>query len=317
MKWFKWRRSKETALVEEQEVYEDRSEVHEDYKHIEYGILYIEKKMDELVEEEIEVSRYVEEIQDTYFQVTHVNDMIENMNNSFHTFEGYIHQIDGIMDASQKVVLDADDKMSSLGLQIEGTSDQLIHIMQSFHMLEENFKHIEKLSSGITGIATSTNLLALNASIEAARAGDAGKGFAVVANEIRGLSTSTKELVGGIDESIKALYQSIDVLRQEIERSQASITSNLHYAKQTQEDFREVSSCVNEVKDFSKQLITEVTAVSSEVNGTAEGVENISQVINSCGEKLNLLDEKMTNKSTIIYSIVDFIHQLENILRER
>jgi methyl-accepting chemotaxis protein len=172
------------------------------------------------------------------------------------------------------------------------------------------------MSNNITDVARNTNLLALNASIEAARAGEYGKGFSVVADEIRKLSSSTTQLVSGIDESVKTLYESIDLLRKEIENTKIAIRSNYEYAQNVQMDFKQVTECTSEVKDFSKQIITGIERTNSDINGAASGVGSVAEVVESLGDKLEKLNMRMSNRSIIICSIIDFVQQLGNLLTD-
>ncbi len=293
--------------------------VQEDYnfdKYINYGILHIENKVEEFMDEEASVSQSFSYINDTFSEISHINEMIDHLNQDFNAFSEYANQIGGIMIRSDQAVKEADSKMDKLADQIEGTCGKLNSITEAFTTLEKDFGNIEEMSKGITGIATSTNLLALNASIEAARAGEAGRGFSVVADRIRELSASTTNMVKGIDESVKLLHQSIDILREEIEISKAAILNNLQSAKNVQENFIQVTECTDEVKDFSKQIISGIENTSKEINGAAKGVNSISDLVHSFGSKLSDLNIKMSKKSIIICEIIDFLQQLENMVKE-
>lgn len=315
MKWFNSRKKGSEEVVVEDSM-ETAIEACNYDKYINYGILHISKKVEEFMDEEVEVSHYLEDITTTYSEISRVNEMIDHLNSDFIEFSKYANQISGIMIKSEIAVSEADDKIGILASQIDGTCGQLDSITGAFNMLEKDFSNIQAMSNSITGIATSTNLLALNASIEAARAGDAGRGFSVVADEIRKLSTSTTDLVKGIDESIKMLYKSIDVLRSEIDNSKKSIQDNLKYAENVQVNFKQVAECTEEVKEFSKQIISGLDNTSKEMNGAAKGVNSIADLVSSFGEKLSRLNMKMSKKSIIICEIIDFLHQIENMLKD-
>jgi methyl-accepting chemotaxis protein len=314
MKLFQKNKHQEAAITEAvQPVVKQNNEYN---RYINYGVLHIERKIEEFMKEEVEVSRNLGYINSSFEEFDSINETIKKVNTDFEEFSQYASQINEIMERSDKAVLEAENKMNVLAGQIEGTCGKLNTITDTFMMLKKDFDRIKDMSKSITGIAHSTNLLALNASIEAARAGEAGKGFSVVADRIRELSASTAGLVNGIDGSVNSLYQSIETLSKEIEVSRSSIQDNLIYAENVRQNFKQVSECTDEVKNFSKQITTGIENTSRDINGTAKGVHSIVSLISSFGDKLANLNIKMSKKSIIICEIIDFLQQLENMLKD-
>lgn len=316
MKWFKPKKNEDVNLGEQHKKENKKLDIKKDndYEHINYGILHIEKKFQAFMDEEVKVTKSLEDIENTYSQISNVQNMINRLNNNVNEFNQDANKINGVMNRSDLAVKQADDRMSTLSNKLNGTCTQLQLFTKAFHTLESNFANINEMSRNITDIANSTNLLALNASIEAARAGEYGKGFSVVAEEIRKLSLSTTQLVSGIDESVKNLYGSIDELRGEIENTQTTIRDNFEYAQNVKKDFKQVTDCTNEAKEFSKRIITGIDKTSSEINGAATGVGSVAEVVNSLGEKINDLKMRMSKRATIICNITDFLQQIENML---
>ena len=115
-------------------------------------------------------------------------------------------------------------------------------------------KDTDEILSFIQAISAKTNMLGLNAAIEAARAGDAGKGFKVVATEIRKLSTSTTESVKKVDLVLKNISQSIKGINEKISKS-------------------------NGVFEGQAATLEEIAASLEELNSTAEMMENLSEKI--------------------------------------
>ncbi|WP_058300658.1 methyl-accepting chemotaxis protein [Gorillibacterium timonense] len=279
-----------------------------------YGITHIEKKLDQFMNEEVIVTQSIQDIGTTYSQISGIQDMMTRLDANFNQFRQYVQEIDGVMNQTETAVERADDKMGILSEKLNGTCGELHSITDAFQVLEESFKQIKDMSAGITEIASSTNLLALNASIEAARAGDAGRGFAVVAEEIRKLSTSTAMMVKGIDDSVKTLYHSMDSLKGSIQQTAATIQSNYQYAQNVQHDFKEVAECTGEVKNFSSRIITGIEQTSAEINDAASGVGSVAALVTSLGSKLEKLNLRLSKRSIIISSITDFLQQIENLL---
>ncbi|WP_069999021.1 methyl-accepting chemotaxis protein [Cellulosilyticum sp. I15G10I2] len=320
MRWFRLKTNKiihlnneaDLQTTQSQKLDEEKSFNYDKYMH--YGIVHIEEKLEDFMDEEVKVTQSVQEIQNTYLQLNNIQNMLDSLDADFNGFSQYANKIDGVMDRSDMAVKQADDKMGILAGKLNGTCTQLDLFREAFYTLEHDFKNIEEMSTNITNIAKSTNLLALNASIEAARAGEAGRGFAVVAEEIRKLSSTTTGLVSGIDESVRTLYKSIDSLREEIEKTKTVIQDNFEYAQNVQKDFKQVTSCTDEVKDFSKQIVEGIERTSSEINDAARGVGSVTELVTSLGNKLEQLNLRMSKRSIIISSITDFLQQIENML---
>ena len=285
-------------------------------KSLQFGVLHIEEKIEQLMQEEAEVTKYMEDITDTYEQIASINEKINEINDDFKKFGSYANEINEIIDRSNGVIESTTQNANGLTDNIRGTNQQLEAIAEVFQRLEHDFFNIQNLSNSITGIASQTNLLALNASIEAARAGEAGKGFAVIAEQIRLLSKSTKDLVDGIDDSIYTLFQGISDVHNEIEASKASSLSNLKKVDEVRENITQVSACTEEIKNFSRQIITDIDATSIRMNGAAQGTGAISDVVDSFGVKIENLNVKMSRKSRIICSVIDFLQQMENMLAD-
>lgn len=285
-------------------------------KSIQFGIKHIEEKIELLMQEEVEVSNYLDDVAHTYMQITNISEMTTNINDDFKNFSSYANQINEVIASSDTVIKQTATNVTELADNILHTNEQLDTIANVFQQLEKDFANIKNMSNGINGIAMQSNLLAFNASIEAERAGAAGRAFAVVAQQMRVLSTSTKELVDGIDDSVKVLFKSIKDVNAEIRASKSASITNLQKVDAFKSNIEQVNECTDEVKNFSKQIIKGIDATSERINGAAEGFGAISQVVDSFGEKIENLNTKMSKKSSIICSVIDFLQQIENMLIE-
>lgn len=159
----------------------------------------------------------------------------------------------------------------------------------------ENSKSVSKintLADAILQIANETNLLALNASIEAARAGDAGRGFVVVAGEIKKLSEDSKQTVAEIQDVIKIVIESVDELANStmkfLEFVSRDTTSNYEFMLQTSDDYSTSSEEVNSlVGDFYKTaeelqesirgILNVIESISIATNESASGTTHIAE----------------------------------------
>lgn len=292
----------------------------DNYEKMLYGVNHIQDKIEEFMDEEGDVTKYLSDTEygfkSSYSEIDNIKSKINNVNIEFNNFNQYANQIEQVMEKSESSVNKANDEFATLATQIKGTGSSLDLINDTFKVIEKDFNNIEEMSKSITGIAENTNLLALNASIEAARAGEAGRGFSVVAEEIGKLSTSTTELVNGINKSVAALYSSLDVLRGKINDSKETIDNNLRCTENVKANFEEVTECAKDVKDVSKKITYGIKKSSEEMGTVVDGVDVITEILNSCGNKLQQLNSKMNNKSMNVSDIIDFLQQLENLLKD-
>ena len=164
--------------------------------------------------------------------------------------------------------------------QIQSVESSVFRTANHVEEMGEKFRSIEDMVTIITSIAEQTNLLALNAAIEAARAGEAGKGFAVVADEVRKLAEMSKASADEIHMQLASFKNITDRALQEMSSStkdvQAGNRAVQHIGESLEQILQSVVGVNNKIQDDSA-VIEEMSAGSEEILATIEQMSSIAQ----------------------------------------
>ncbi|MBK1708845.1 PAS domain-containing methyl-accepting chemotaxis protein [Marichromatium gracile] len=156
-------------------------------------------------------------------------------------------------------------------------SDEVENAAAVIHTLEQHSDEISAVLDVIRGIAEQTNLLALNAAIEAARAGEQGRGFAVVADEVRNLANRTQQSTTEIQAMIEKLQDGARASVEVMHGSRAQAERSVAQAREAGGALEAIAASVQQITDMTTQIATAVeeqSAVSEEIN---RSVTNIRQ----------------------------------------
>lgn len=162
--------------------------------------------------------------------------------------------------------------------EIASLMSQINNAAGSIKSLSEQSQKINSVLSVIGGIAEQTNLLALNAAIEAARAGEQGRGFAVVADEVRNLASRTQASTLEINEMLSALHKLVTQAVKAMEDSQQSCVRSVDSSRTISDSLGSVTSAVTAINDMSTQIAaaaTEQSSVTEEINRNVYAIQEI------------------------------------------
>ena len=192
-----------------------------------------------------------------------IDENVEELANTTHHSSEYTEQ-------GYKIVLETKDGINSFSFAMHEAS-------QMIEELTRYVADISKVSSSIRDISDQTNLLALNAAIEAARAGEQGRGFAVVADEVRALSLRTQASTSDIDKTI-------NILQHSAHQAMKFIKNNTEQASNLIDKSAEASNSLNEINIAMHQISEKAVQIAKAVSNQATVSEDVARNI----EKINV-----------------------------
>ncbi|NRA71086.1 MAG: methyl-accepting chemotaxis protein [Gammaproteobacteria bacterium] len=204
----------------------------------------------------------------------------------------YAETADGAVDSGAKVVDLTSQSIEQLSTYIENA---VVEVQQ----LEESTGNIETILQVISGIAEQTNLLALNAAIEAARAGEQGRGFAVVADEVRNLAQRTQESTSQIKSMIDILQTSSRSVAAVMTQSRDEAVLCVEKGKQAIGSLEHISGSISQITEMNFQIATaaeEQSLVAEEINVNTIKIKGYSEDVN---EYATLTNESMEQQQKI------------------
>jgi methyl-accepting chemotaxis protein len=187
---------------------------------------------------------------------------------------------------------------------IHSVADEVGHATEVIAELEGDSRNIGTILETIKGIADQTNLLALNAAIEAARAGEQGRGFAVVADEVRKLSQSTQEATARIQELIERLQTKALAAVKVMEEGRQRVDASVGQAGNAGVSLEKITRAVTSIRDMNGEISNSAKDQLSVAEGIGTSLEKINQMatVTSTGVK---------STENAIADLAKMVHQLK------
>ncbi|CAJ1786352.1 MULTISPECIES: methyl-accepting chemotaxis protein [Aeromonas] len=179
-----------------------------------------------------------------------------------------------------KLAVSGQSQVGQSQRSITGLADEVADASQIIVELDAHAQKISGILATISGIAEQTNLLALNAAIEAARAGEQGRGFAVVADEVRVLSRRTHDSTDEIQQMIETLQQTTRRAVSGMETSRQLAGTSVEDAESANQSLARINEAIGSISDMATQIAAaaeEQTSVTSEISRNTENIRHVSQ----------------------------------------
>ncbi len=201
------------------------------------------------------------------------------------------------------------NRMDILTSQVDKAGKDVAEALRSF---QETTSQMNTITDMITEVATQTSLLALNASIEAARAGDAGRGFAVVASEISNLSGQTTQATNDINGLITSVASQLEVMVGTIEKLLKAGEEETECAQETSRSFAAITRHMQEITRHSTDLdriVHDLAAANEEIMASVETISAMTEEVTAHANETYSSSEQNQEIVSHIDNLVDELNQ--------
>ncbi|AIN93418.1 HAMP domain-containing protein [Treponema putidum] len=264
-----------------------------------------------------ETAATIEEIIRTIKQL---NGSIENQAASVAESSSAIEQMVGNIASITQTLGKTDDVIKTLASATADGKDTIVNSNSVTQKIAEESGSLLEASSVIQHIASQTNLLAMNAAIEAAHAGEAGKGFAVVADEIRKLAEESSTQGKTITSTLKVLSGEIEALSTSSKTAEERFNTIFALSEQVKTMSQNLTNAMREQENGSKEVLTairDINMVTNQVNdGSAEmlrGGENVAQEMQKLDELTRVITDSMNEMAIGARQINNAVQEVNEI----
>lgn len=299
---------------------EEKKEKKEDIRYpAAFAAEYLNTRYQELSQEELQTTRNIQGITKSFgevmAQISTLSNNIEAFRNVFSNIQTTVGELTDVKEGIYSSVDDAQQQVEVLKKSSDDVGCKFQNMDDTFLSLQNAVQEIQKSTSGIVNIANQTNLLSINASVEAAHAGEHGKGFAVVAGNVKMLSARIKGLVEAVNQSVEKLQTGMESLNQSITESQEALADSLSQVEKTYAIFDKIKVEAGKT-GLTQQNITQA------VENSADSVKQLGDYVvvsrknyERVSELIHYIDEHETNKGFIFEDIDNVLKQMVSLMK--